>query len=353
MTSTPAVTKIKSPSDIVQFVPLLVGFHPEESIVVICMHGTRKRNGLTFRVDLPTPNDDEESYARQVAEHARRAGADGVTVVLYTEAPDHERLPYAALIDTLLDQLVGHGVGYHEVLLVRDGRWYSYDCSDTCCPREGTPVPVEAAGEVAAAEARAALAGRAVLGSRADLEASVRGPVALRKIALQQACARIGDEIIDRVRAGGVDEVRHETIATARAVFDRYIAGDHTVGDEEAVRIVIGLEDVTARDLLLTWALDDDRQELMILFSDIARCAPDEYAAAICTLVGSAAYLDGGGALASIAFERALRSDPHYQLALMLDAMLQNQVPPAEVRKIARETRKILGGLDVLTPKAS
>lgn len=354
MTSTPTVTKLKSPSDIVQVVPLLVGFHPTESLVVLCMHGARKRNGLTFRVDLPAP-EHEASYTEQVVEHAERGGADAVTMVVYSQALNDEsdQFPYTRLVNGILGELTRRGLGYQEVLLVRDGRWHSYDCADACCPREGTPVPQEATGEIAAAEARAALEGKAVLGSRAELEASVRGPVALRSIALQQVFERIGDEVVDRVHDGQVDDVLRETMALARAAYDRYVAGNHTLSDDEAVRILIGLEDRSARDLLFTWALDGHRQELVVLLCDLARCAPDEYAAPICTVLGSVAYQDGGGALAAIAFERALRSDPTYELAILLDGMLQQQVPPAKVRQVARETRKIMGDLGVARPDAA
>ena len=43
------VVKLTTPADLVGIVPWLVGFHPEESLVVIYLRGPRLRTGLTLR----------------------------------------------------------------------------------------------------------------------------------------------------------------------------------------------------------------------------------------------------------------------------------------------------------------
>lgn len=338
----PTVVKLSRPQDVIAAVPVFVGFHPHESLVMMCLHGPRKRNGLTLRADLPDP----EYHLDLVADLATRAvtaGADGVLLVCYTEAPDDAdgELPHHGLIDRLLAALGEKDVGWGEVLLVRDGRWWSYLCTKACCPREGTPLPDRPSDEVIALEARNAFEGRAVLASREQLAATIRGPVALRAIALAQAYGRAVEAFAREIRAGGIVAAREGTLALARAGLDRYVAGHRDLADEEAARILVGLEDPPTRDHVFTWALDGHRDELVVFLSDLARHALDDDAAAICTLVAGAAYQSGGGALASIALERALNSDPDYALAQILDTALSGQVPPDEIRKLAHRVRSI------------
>ena len=42
----------------------------------------------------------------------------------------------------------------------------------------------------------------------------------------------------------------------------------------------------------------------------------------------------------TIALERALRSDPGYEMARLLEAMLSGQLPPARLRAVVRDTRQ-------------
>lgn len=335
----PTIVRLASPPEIVAAIPVFIGFHPAESLAVMCLRGPRKRNGLAMRVDLPDPAH-HGLLAADLADRAVHDGASHVIVACYTEAPDDNgELPRHDLVELLLDELRQRGLGWQEVLLVRGGRWWSYVCSGECCPREGTPVLEQPSSEVVALAARSALEGRAILASRAELEATVRGPVAIREAALRAAQQRANDEFIEEVVAHGADAVLRRTLDLTRAAFDRFAAGDHTLSDDEAVRILVGLEDRLARDAVLTWALDGSVQELIVFLSHLARCALGGIAAPVCTALAAVAYQNGEGALAGIALDRALASEPGYELAQLLDVALRNQVEPAEIRAMARRTR--------------
>ena len=101
----------------------------------------------------------------------------------------------------------------------------------------------------------------------------------------------------------------------------------------------MGREDKLARDDLLTWGLDGHAKELLVFLSALARCALDENAAPICSALACVAYQMGNGALSNIAVERALRSEPDYALARLVDMALQAQIEPAEIRAMAKRTR--------------
>jgi Domain of unknown function (DUF4192) len=336
----PVVVKFSSPADIVGAIPSLLGFHPAESVVVMCLRGPRKRTGLTMRIDLVDPRYDQ-GFAADTARRVVADKANAAIVVCYTEAPDEEdRLPRAGLVDELVGQLLRRGLSVAEALLVRAGRWFSYTCSQQCCPPQGTPIPAVAEGVVAQLEAERVLSGRTVLPSREDLEASVRGPVALRRIALEQIYDRVGEAVVAEILSEGPGAFRRATVEVARDAFDRYAYGSRDLDDEQAARIVLGLRDKITRDELTTWALDGRTDELIAFLTELAQQALDEDAAPVCTVLASVVYQNGGGSLVSIALERARRCDPNYEMARLLEAMMLGQLPPERLRTVIRDTRR-------------
>src|ERR671910_2185298 len=129
----PIIVKLDSPTAIVEAMPTFVGFHPRESLVVMCLRGPRKRNGLTMRIDLPEPRHDR-ALAADLARRAAIDKADAAIVICYTSAPDTDGLlPRTTLVDEQIEQLRRRGIGLAEALLVRDGRWFSYTCAQDRC----------------------------------------------------------------------------------------------------------------------------------------------------------------------------------------------------------------------------
>jgi Domain of unknown function (DUF4192) len=334
----PVVVKFGSPVDIVGAIPSMLGFHPAQSLVVMCLRGPRKRTGLTMRIDLVDPQHDQ-AFAAETVRRVAAEKADAAIVVCYTDAPaGPDRLPRSSLVDEVGGQLLRRGIELAEALLVHDGRWFSYTCALACCPPEGSVIPATAEGVVAQLEAERVLSGRTILPSRDDLEASVRGPVALRRIALEQVYDRVGEAVVAEIIDAGPGAFARNTVAVAHSAFDKYV-DSHDLADEAAARIVLGLRDKVARDELTTWGLDGRIEELIAFLTELTQRALDEDAAPICTVLASVVYQHGGGPLVTMALERALRSDPGYEMARLLMAMLLGQLQPARLRAMIRDTR--------------
>ena len=76
----PIVVKFRSPVDIVGSIPSLLGFHPAESVVVMCLRGPRKRTGLTLRIDLVDAQHDKALAAEIVRRVAAEKASAAITV---------------------------------------------------------------------------------------------------------------------------------------------------------------------------------------------------------------------------------------------------------------------------------
>ena len=55
----------------------------------------------------------------------------------------------------------------------------------------------------------------------------------------------------------------------------------------------------------------------------------------MCTVLGWVAYACGQGALAAVAVDRALRVEPGYSMALLLEHAMDQMIPPEVVRAVA------------------
>lgn len=331
MTTTTHIVKLSTPEDVICSLPAIVGFHPCESMVVMCLRGERKRQDLTLRYDLPPAAEDEPGMAVDVASRAIARDASGVMIVCFTEAPDeHGALPRQALVDGTIRELGRYGIGYLHLLLVRGGRWWSYD-RDDAIPIEGTPLPDELSGAAAEVEALNALHGRVIRPDREHLEASVKGPVALREVDLDQRYREAVVTYAAELEAHGHEGARALTLALTDSLLERFEAGETDLDDAEACRVLVGFTDVLARDVVIGWGVDDsDRRPLLALLTALAQRALDDDASPICAMIASVAYLGGDGALGNVAVERALRSDPGYSLARLMETALQSPVDPRQ-----------------------
>ena len=78
------MVKISGPADILGVLPHRLGFHPTESLVVVCLEGPRNRDRLVMRFDLPAEECDD-ALVGLVLERVRAMKATGALLVVYTE----------------------------------------------------------------------------------------------------------------------------------------------------------------------------------------------------------------------------------------------------------------------------
>ena len=333
---TKPTARLTTPAQMAAALPLWLGYVPTESLVVVCCHEPRGRIGLTLRFDLPPPGSEDDL----VEEVARRVAAEDATRVLLAVYTDGSGQPLADLLVAELDHLV-----VTDVLLVRDGRFWSLLCREpACCPAEGTPVDAgRDASAVRLLAAEQVLEGRAVLPDRAALARTLAAPSFLAAEVARQRCEMAAALLADAVEEAGVGVAAEASLAAWAEAVEEWRSPPGRLGDQQAAALAVSLVDTWVRDALADCPRSDVAA-MTALLAELCRRTPAPWDAAVCTLYAWVTYCSGAGAEVTIALERALTSDPEHRLAQLLLAALQGQVKPQDLRRVtgraAREARR-------------
>jgi Domain of unknown function (DUF4192) len=334
----PDVVRLSSPADVICAIPALLGFVPSRSVVVLCLHGERRRVGLVMRFDLADAADPAR-FADLVAARATRESAEQLLVVVLDDRPPRGvRLPHARLAAELAARL---GAMLSDVVLAVGRRWWSYGdvAAGGGSPRAGEIDP-GTPGAIAVAAAYA-LAGQAVLPDRASVVRSVS--VGLTDADAERARARV-ERCLRRLER----VVQQERVLMVRRLVGQLSARlrqpRSTLSDADVALFAALCHDVVVRDEVLAGAAPAARRRLLMpVLREVARRMPAPYDPPVCTMLGWLAYADGDGVVAAVALERALAGDPTYSLArLTLDA-LESQLPPRLLEEVMNAAARDLG----------
>jgi hypothetical protein len=285
--------------------------------------------GLTVRVDIPPPE-----HAAAVAGMAARSVAtdrpEAVLLLVVSELPGtDDDLPHRNLVHETTVALFRERIPVRDMLLVRGGRWWSYDCPAGCCrPAAGTPLPTGTSPLAAATVA----AGVVVADSRADLAARLAPRDGPSRNAMASVARRVAADAAARARTVGPEVMAEESWAAVEAGLAHSRAGT-VLSDAALARLLWGLRDVGVRDRALQLALDDDAA-VDALWTDCVRRAPRKYVPPPATLLAVGAWLRGDGAMAGVSLDRALAAQRTYRLAQLLSQALAGCMPPDQLRAI-------------------
>ncbi|WP_159706778.1 DUF4192 domain-containing protein [Arthrobacter sp. 18067] len=136
---------IHQPEDILGYIPHMLGYWPEDSLVAITMQG--KVLGATLRVDLPSRRTAQalSSYAGQIRSYLEAdEEADGAVLAVYTDTGwgDGDVIRrMMPMLKALQEDLEQADMPVRDAWLVGSEYWRSAYCSDEeCCPLPGLPV---------------------------------------------------------------------------------------------------------------------------------------------------------------------------------------------------------------------
>jgi hypothetical protein len=353
MTASTTTIRVNEPRELLALIPYQLGFIPTDSLVAVSLTEPRGRVGLIVRVDLAGA----QESAAALAGHLAADGAARAVIVTYTDDPAAARAATAALTGALADAgILDSGNGNWTVTSTG---YRSMECQDlTCCPEPGRPLSDLDGTQVAATMT---YAGTSVLPARADL-AVTPAPEPEQRAATRAAiawlCTHAAHE--PQARTAGLAAWQDATAHTGPVPADLLGIISAALTDVKTRdAILVGLIPNTPADLpakILTGDGEDAvsgalgkiidttagvrpgdvADQAVPLLSDVAAHAgTSPRAAAPLTLLALIAWWSGDGARASVLVTQALTADPTHRLAILLDQMTSNGLPPGWARRTA------------------
>ncbi|MFR9788580.1 DUF4192 family protein [Streptomyces sp. MB22_4] len=364
--STEQVT-LRTPAELADALPYLLGYRPEDSMVLVALHdsGGKGRFGGRARLGIPAHEEDWEEAARQLARGlvtgSERRGARPEQLVAYVcqepgpgeSGRDVERR-LARLVHLLRVQCGDLDVPVIEALCISDGRYWSYCCpTEGCCPEDGTPMGLPGTSVLAAAATYAGIQVRGTLKElRVRLQPWEAAAAREQEAALDAAGAALVPRILD---AAGRAEVAEETVVLAERLLHRLAAAtpvagalpadlrdDGLIGHDEAARLILGLQDRNTRDRAAAWMEGDEAAPALRLWRALARrCVGPygEHAAPALTLAGWVAWSTGDELEAREALAMAMGADPDYLFARLLHQACNEGIDVESIRRCLRADR--------------
>lgn len=305
-TTQPTRLTARSPEDLLAMVPVVLGFAPQDSVVMLTFGADHTFHA---RVDLPECRDDLPDVVGALLDPVRRHRVRRVVFVIYAE--DHG---LAKEVSRSLVRAFGSaGVEVIDVLRADGSRWFPVLRSRPGVPAWGVPYDVSAHPFAA----QSVLDGRVTHASRDDLRATLAGVP--DRVALLVAAVDLAQDHT-RQTAGEA--------AWACSFVRKHAAAGSEPSAADAARLLVGIRDVRVRDA--AWALMTraNASEHVALWTDLVRRSPEDLVAPPAALLAFAAWLAGHGALAWCAVDRCLAADPGYRLAGYVADALTRAVPP-------------------------
>jgi len=290
----------KSPEDLLAAVPVVLGFAPEDSLVMLTFGGYQQFHA---RLNLPTDDEAIPDCVAAVLRPATTYRVEAVVFVLYT--PD-DRLA-RRLSGVLVAAFEDCKIEVVACLRAHEGRWFA-PIGRVGVPDEGIPY------DISSHQFRVASVydGKVTLGSRAELAAQVAPDpelVAETDAALEEAVP---------LSASGVAGLIARSLPRGR------------VGDaEDLASLLLALRDPDSRDQLWSGLRRHEAESWVPLWADVVRRSPERLVAHPASLLAFVAWLRGEGALAWCAVDRCLAADPDNQLGGLVVDILTEAIPPS------------------------
>lgn len=333
--------RIKSPADLLALVPCVLGFHPQDSLVLVVVAG--EGCNLHARVDLSHDETERRAGVANLLGAVLRNGGRSVALIAYTDDP----VLAEETVDLLDEALFDNGVDLLSAVRADGSRWHNLLCDDDCCPPEGRPYDLSSHPITA----QHVLDGQVTLSSREELVDSLVGT----DTDGIEAVAQAADEAVRRFRSAARHPLEEEApdgscgplvaeASWARDRVRRYLDGREPLDADEVGRMVVALVNLQIRDVAWSEISHDNARVHVDLWRDVVRRTPLELVAAPAALLGFAAWLSGDGALAWCAVQRCHQAEPDYSMADLLSTALMSAIPPSTWTPVPSDELPLFAG---------
>ena len=331
----PSTFVARSPADLIAVVPTVLGFHPQDSVVLL----TFGPPGGSFhaRVDLPVEADEQEAVVDVLIDAVRANRVRRAAVLLYTEDVGAADAQARALVDRLLDE----DVEVIDALRVDDGRWFPV-------PEHGDPGTAYEL-ETHPFTAQRVFEGQVVHRDRAELADSLVGTDEDDSVAVALAATRFAD-LLAAAHEG--PEGTHGFLRTeARWLQRRTRTRRHDprpLDPQDAGRLLVLTSVELTRDVAWAEISRASSGTHVELWRELVRRSPRDLLPGAAALLAFAAWQHGDGALAWCALDRCLEVDPDYSMAHCVAQVLTRAVPPTAWEPMREDDLALFGGSGLL-----
>ncbi|MGH2392910.1 MAG: DUF4192 domain-containing protein, partial [Candidatus Limnocylindria bacterium] len=320
--------------------PYLLGFRPERCVVLVGSRDAQRRPtarrghpAFVSRIDLP-PAPDDDTIVDVIVEAAVRARLRVAALVVYAGSAELVGAGQP-LVGRVVARLSAGGVAVKEAIRVDGDRWWGYLCGEHgCCAGAGhRVVPPDRPGGSSLIAAQAVAQGMVPLQSRAALAESIRPVSEIAFAAIDQALAEVLEKFARQAAdAGGAwRRLRLSTLRLVEELLERGETGSRIeLSPAQAALLLVGLQDDTTRDLCLGWTSGERGRAAIQLWTQLIRMAPPPLGAVPATLLAYVAWQRGGGAIVTIALDRAFAHDPSDRMAGLLAKLVFSGMDPAD-----------------------
>jgi hypothetical protein len=307
MTETPPTSLVaRSPEDLLAMVPIVLGFAPADSVVMLTFGA---EHTFHARVDLPPGADDVDEMVEALLEPARRNGVRRVVFVLYADKSWVPQRAWSGLRRGCREA----GIEVLEALWADGRRWYPLLGGDRRIRELGVRYDI-AAHPFAA---QAVVDGRVTHASRDELAALLD---------TEPTRAATVSRLVDEVPAPA--DLRTEG-SWVDGMVRRHVAEGTLPDDADVARLLRAMTVKRLRDAAWSSLTRADAQRHVDLWVEVLRRTPTPFVPPVATLLGFAAWQCGQGALAWCAVDRCAEVDPDYTLMTYLASALTNALPPS------------------------
>lgn len=295
----PRVLSARGPEDLLAAVPVVLGFEPRDSAVLLTFGGPRPFHA---RIDLPPGPDDISVVVEALLEPALRHRAEGVALLVYAASVDAADDLAGRTAQALRAGFEAAGLPVRALLRADGERWW--------LPDDG---PVAAASydlSLHPFRVQSVVDGQVTHDSRASLAATLDTD--------EEAAARVA-----AAGAGpGLDAVDLAILTAHHALQGTCFS------DAELAGVAVDIELPSVRDGAWTLMTRETARAHVRLWSDAVRRTPPDLLGGPAAVLGFAAWLVGDGALGWCAVDRSREADPDNTLAALVADLLGAAVPP-------------------------
>lgn len=331
------MTTLTSPHDLLAAIPFLIGYHPENSLVLVSLKGGAV--GMAMRIDYPDSL--SQSGYDHLASHLEREASDAALLVAYLPIGREDGEEVLCAVEAALNRLQ---IRVEESICIREGRYRSLLCKDReCCPLEGTPVPQISTTRIAAEHVVSGLPMPfANLQSLADSLAPL--PLAHD----DDWISLVAEFSPQRSRQdeGAIKDFQRDGACAVIDLAEKFSLNEGGTDRELMARVIGRLQDIQVRDFALGCHDDKSLELYWSIWVLLLRVAPSGFIAPVASLCAALAYERGDGALANCALDIALRDQPEYSLALLLRRVFSAGWPSASFAAMRHELHpKVCAGI--------